>query len=182
MCLTGFKGVSGLPKLPLTCFDRFDQGLHQHFFRRSNIADLKGTVSLGNKLFLNSTHLLDINFCANNICSKVFILKKSKIHIRRHFPRIDMGWRPLARVCLCLHASSCLRSTRRRYIVSINMASIKAQHCLSIAGIQIILFLDRYDQIQSQFSWIDIIIFQALFSEINLLQSDTVPLKLVSEN
>ena len=52
---------------------------------------LKGqTVSLGNKLFLNSTHLLDINFCVNNNCSKGFILKKSKIHIRRHFPRLDM--------------------------------------------------------------------------------------------
>ena len=38
--------------------------------------NLKGTVSFGNKLFLNSTHLLDINFCANNNCSKVFILKK----------------------------------------------------------------------------------------------------------
>ena len=38
----------------------------------------KGTVSLGNKLFLNSTHLLDITSCANNNCSKVFILKKSK--------------------------------------------------------------------------------------------------------
>ena len=62
----------------------------------------KGTVSLGNKLFLNSAHLLDINFCANNNCRKVFIFKKSKIHIRRHFPRIDMGWRPLAHVCLWL--------------------------------------------------------------------------------
>ena len=85
----------------------------------------KGTVSLGNKLFLNSTHLLDIIFCANK-CSKVFKLKKSKIHIRRHFPGIDMRWRPLARVCLWLHVSSCRHSTRRRYIVSINMASIKA--------------------------------------------------------
>ena len=90
---------------------------------------IKGTVSLGNKLFLNSTHLLDINFYANNNCSKVFILKKSevsKIHIRRHFPRSAMGWRPLAHVCLWLHVSSCLLSTRWRYIVSINMASIKA--------------------------------------------------------
>ena len=55
---------------------------------------------------------------------KVFILRKSKIHIRRHFPRVDMGWRPLARVCLWLHVSSRLRSTRGRYIVSINMACI----------------------------------------------------------
>ena len=87
---------------------------------------LKGTVSPCNKLFLNSTHDLDINFCANNNCSKVFIMKKSKIHIRRHFPRIDMGWRLLAHVCLWRHVSSCLHSTRWRYIVSINMASIKA--------------------------------------------------------
>ena len=65
----------------------------------------KGTVSLGNKLFLNSTHLLDINYCANNNCSKVFILKKSKIHGRRHFVRIDMGWRPLTHVCLLASAS-----------------------------------------------------------------------------
>ena len=83
----------------------------------------KGTVLIGKKLFLNSTHLLDINFSANNNCSKVLILKKSKIHISHHFPRIDMGWRPLALVCLGLHVSTCLHSTRRRYIVSINMAS-----------------------------------------------------------
>ena len=56
---------------------------------------IKGTVSLCNKLFLISTHLLDINFCANNNCSKVVILNKSKTDIRRHFTRIDMGWRPL---------------------------------------------------------------------------------------
>ena len=37
------------------------------------IITFKETVSLGNKLFLNSTHLLDINFCANNNYSKVFI-------------------------------------------------------------------------------------------------------------
>ena len=85
---------------------------------------VKGTVFL-NRYYVH-TSLLDINFCANNNCSKVFILKKSKIHIRRHFPRIDMEWRPLAQVCLWLHVSSCLHSTRRRYIVSINMASIKA--------------------------------------------------------
>ena len=131
---------------------------------------VKRTVSLGNKLFLNSTHLLDINVCAYNNCNKVFILKKSKIHIMRHLPRIDMGWRPLTRVCL-LHSFH----YRRRYIVSINIASIKAQHCLSISGIQIILFLDRYNQMQSQFS-VNIIIFHALFSEINLQQGDTVPL------
>ena len=88
--------------------------------------NIKGAVSPCNKLFLNSAHLLDSNFCANNNCSKVFILKKFKIHVRRHFPGIDMGWRPLARVCLWLHVSSCLHSTRRRYLVSINMASIKA--------------------------------------------------------
>ena len=83
-----------------------------------------------NQLFSNNTHLLDINFCVNNNCSKVFILKKFKIHIRRHFPRIDMVWRPLAHVCLWLQVSSYLHSTRWRYIVSINMASIKASHCL----------------------------------------------------
>ena len=87
---------------------------------------IKGAVSPCNKLFLNITHLLDIHLCDNNNCSKVFTLKKSKIHIRRHFPSIDLGWRPLAHVCLWLHVSSCLRSTRRRYIVSINMASIKS--------------------------------------------------------
>ena len=133
---------------------------------------LKGTVSLGDKLILNSTHLLDIDFCANNNCSKVFILKKSKMHIRRHFPHIDMGWRPLA------HVSSYLHSARRRYIISINMTSIKAWHCLPISGIQIILYLDRYNQMQSQFSWI-LSFFKPFFSEINLLQGDTDPLKWV---
>ena len=113
---------------------------------------IKGTVSLGNELFLNSTHLLDINFCANNNCSKVFIVKKSKIHVRRHFPRIDMGWRPLAHVCLWLHVSSCLRSTRGRYIVSISMASIKLWGCYNFS--------------------------RSFFSEINSLSGDTVPLRL----
>ena len=55
------------------------------------------------------------------------------------------------------------------------MASIKAQHCLPISDIQIILFLDRYNQMQLQI-FMDIIIFQTLFSEINLVQGDTVPL------
>ena len=120
------------------------------------ISFFKGTVSLGNKLFLNSTHLLDIHFGANNTLQQLKFScwrnHVSKIHIRRHFPSIDMGWRPLAHVCLWLHVSSYLHSTRRRYIVSINMASIKAQHCLPISGIQIILFLDRYNQMQSQLS------------------------------
>ena len=40
--------------------------------------EIKGTVSLDNKSFLNSTHLLDIHFCANNNCNKIFILKKSR--------------------------------------------------------------------------------------------------------
>ena len=88
------------------------------------IYTFKGAVSPCKKLFLNSAHLLDINFCANNNCSKV--LKKFKIHVRRHFPHTAMGWRPLAHICLWVHVSSCLHSTRRRYIVSINMASIKA--------------------------------------------------------
>ena len=96
------------------------------FLLTASLIILKGTVSLGNKLFLNCKHLLDINFCANNNYCKVFILKKSKIHIRRHFPGIDTGWRPLAYVCLWLRVSSCLHSTRWRYIVSINMASIIA--------------------------------------------------------
>ena len=102
----------------------FTRGQHRHTLTHSigNFFLFKGTVSTGSKLFWISTHLL----CANNNCSKVFILKKSKIHVRRHFPRIDMRWRPLSHVCLWLHASSCLHSTRRRYIVSINMASIKA--------------------------------------------------------
>ena len=39
---------------------------------------VKGTVPLDNKLFLNSTHLLDNNFCAKNNDSKVFILKISR--------------------------------------------------------------------------------------------------------
>ena len=52
-----------------------------------------------------------------------------------------MGWRPLARVCLWLYVRSYLHSTRWRYIVSINMASIKAYHCLPISGIQIRLLL-----------------------------------------
>ena len=50
---------------------------------------IKGTVSLGNKLFLNSTQ---INFGSNNTTK--FSNRRnhvSKIHIRRHFPRIDMG-------------------------------------------------------------------------------------------
>ena len=67
---------------------------------------------------------LDINFCTDNNCSKVFILKKSEIHIRHHFPRISSS------TCV----SSCLPSTRRRYIVSINMASTKALDCLLILG------------------------------------------------
>ena len=108
--------------------------------------NLKGQYHLVTSYFYIVQTYQILNFCANNNCSKVFMLKKSKIHIRRHFPRIDMGWRPLAHVCLWLHVSSCLYSTRRRYIVSINMASIKAQHCLPISGIQIILFLDRYNQ------------------------------------
>ena len=102
---------------------------------------IKGTVSFGNKLFWSSTHLLDINFCANNNCSEVFILKKSKIHMRRHFPRIDMGWRPLAHVCLWLRVSSCLHSTRKRHIVSINMASIKVEHCLQFLVFRSFYFL-----------------------------------------
>ena len=116
---------------------------------------LKGQYHLVTCYF-EIVHLLDINFCANNNCSKVFILKKS---------------------CLWRDVSSCLHSTRRRYIVSINMASIKAQHCLPISGIQIILFFDRYNQMQSQFSRI-LIIFPALLIEINLLQGDTVPLSI----
>ena len=51
-----------------------------------SMPNIKGAVSLCDMLFWNSTHLLDINFCANNNCGIVFILKKSKIHIRRHFP------------------------------------------------------------------------------------------------
>ena len=98
-----------------------------------------------------------------------------KIHIRRHFPRVGMGWRPLARVCLWLHANSCLHSTRRRYIVSINMASVKASHCQPIPGIQIILFLDRFWSNAIEIS-MDVIIFQLFFSETNLLQGNTVPL------
>ena len=87
-------------------------------------------------LFLNSTPLLYINFCANNNCSKFFILKKSKIHMRRYFPHIS-----LQHVYV-----QCLHSTRRRYMVSINMASMKSQHCLPILSIRIILILDRYNK------------------------------------
>ena len=50
----------------------------------------------------------------------------SKIHIWAPFYSSWYGWRPLAHVCLWLHLSSCLYTTRRRYIVSINMASVKA--------------------------------------------------------
>ena len=51
-------------------------------------ATFKGTVSHGNKLFLNSTHLLDITFCANNNCSKVFHIEEitTFANVRRHFP------------------------------------------------------------------------------------------------
>ena len=69
--------------------------MENEFYKMAPFLCVKGTVSPGNKLFLHSTHLLEIKFCANNNCSKVFIVKKSKIHNRRHFPRNDMGWRPL---------------------------------------------------------------------------------------
>ena len=100
----------------------------------------------------------------------------SKIPIRPHFPRIDMGWRPLAHVCLWLHVSSCLHATRWRYIFSINMASIK--RC-SIAY--------QFQVFRSVYFLIDIIkcnrnfngfcnFSRSFFYEINLLQDDTVPL------
>ena len=36
----------------------------------------------------------------------------------------------------------------------VGQRTLKASHCLPIPGIQIILFLERYNKIQSQFSWI----------------------------
>ena len=91
---------------------------------------LKGQYNLVTSYF-EIVHIYQILISAPIIiAAKFFVVEKnqdvSKMHIRRHFPSIDMGWRPLAHVCLWFHLSSCLHSTRRRYIVSINTASIKA--------------------------------------------------------
>ena len=57
------------------------------------------------------------------------------------------------------------------------MASIfKDLNCLPISSIQIVLFRDRYTFMQSHF-FVDIIIFHALFSVINLLQGGASPLR-----
>ena len=96
----------------------------------------KGTASLDNKLFLNSKHLLNINFCANNNCSKVFHIEDIQ-----KFPKYTLG-----AIFLALIWSGALWHM-------LDMASIRSSYCLKLPGIQIILFLHRYNQIQSQFPW-----------------------------
>ena len=45
---------------------------------KNSTSKVKGTVSLCNKLFLNSrpTHALDINFCANNKLQQCFHIEE----------------------------------------------------------------------------------------------------------